>query len=623
LLRRLDVITIAGLAGLAYLWQPAPCAAQPSSYTISTVAGNNTNGSGFTGDNGPATNARLNVPVAVALDSSHNLYIADSANHRIRMVAASGSSAGRINTIVGNGTVGYAGDGGPATAAELYAPYGVRLDAAGNLYISDLLNHVVRKVDTKGKIGTYAGNNQYGYFGDGVPATSTSLNQPVGLAFDAAGNLYIGDSQNDRVRTVSPAGIINTLAGNGWTNTAQGDGGPAAQASVWEPFGVAVDGAGNVYIADSENNLVRMVTPSGLINTVAGASTPGFYGDGNLAAGAQLNRPWDVVADAAGDLYIADYGNSRIRMVDTGGIITTIAGGPGPGYAGDGGPATAAKLQNPSGIARDTNGNLYIADSANNVIRLLTPTAPAVASGGVVTASGFGGFSSIAPGSWIEIYGANLALDRRSWAASDFQGATAPTALDGTTVTIGGQTCYLDFISGGQVNAQVPFNVPTGQQPLVVKNAIGTSATYTVTVNATQPGLLAPAAFHVAGIQYAGALFTDGVTYAIPPGAVSGVPSQRAKAGQTIVLYGVGFGAVIPNIPAGQIVSQSNTLSLPLQVNIGGTTVTPAFAGLVAGSVGLYQINVVVPSVPASDKVPLTFSLGGSAGRQTLYIAVQ
>jgi uncharacterized protein (TIGR03437 family) len=635
--RNFGPIILAGLAGLACLWQPAPCLAQPSSYTISTYAGtgptgiisagNYNSGSGFSGDGSAPTDAQFNLPIAIALDSSHNLYIADSGNFRIRKI-----SGGKVSTIAGDGEIGYNGDGGPATDASFDLPYGIRVDAAGNVYVSDILNQVVRQINTKGVINTYAGENCcYGYFSsqDGGPATSAGLNQPVGLAIDSAGNLYIGDSQDYRVRSVTPGGIINSVAGGFFgpdpgMGVYGGDGEPAVPCNLAVPLGVAVDGKGNVYIADSENHRIRMVTPAGIITTVAGNGTGGFSGDGGPATAAQLNRPWDVAVDSVGDIYIADYNNSRIRLVNTAGIITTIAGGSGPGWTGDGGPSTKAMLNFPTGVALDTNGDLYIADSSNNVIRLMTPTAPVVAGGGVISASGFGAFQSIAPGSWIEIYGTNLSLDSRSWATSDFQGNTGPTTLDGVTVTVGGQAAYIDYISGGQVNAQVPFNVPTGQQQLVVKNAVGSSASYTVTVNPTQPGLFAPASFKVGGLQYAGAVFLDGVTFALPPGAVPGIASQRATPGQTIVLYGVGFGTVSPSIPAGQIeTSANNMLSLPLQVSIGGVQATVSFGGLAPNAVGLYQFNVTVPNIPASDKAALTFSLGGTSGSQTLYIAVQ
>jgi uncharacterized protein (TIGR03437 family) len=248
---------------------------------------------------------------------------------------------------------------------------------------------------------------------------------------------------------------------------------------------------------------------------------------------------------------------------------------------------------------------------------------PSIQAGGVVSASAFGQFKSIAPGSWIEIYGANLAADTQMWGGSDFNGATAPTSLDGTSVTIGGQPAFVDYISPTQVNVQVPSSAPTGTQSVIVTSPGGVSTPYSVTVNANQPGLLAPTSFKVGGTQYAAALFSDGSTYAIPPGAIPGLASRRAQPGDTLTLYGIGFGSVAPSIPAGQVVSQSNTLALALQVKIGGVAATVTYDGLAPSAVGLYQFNVVIPNVPSSDATPLTFTLGGTAGTQTLYLAVQ
>jgi len=258
---------------------------------------------------------------------------------------------------------------------------------------------------------------------------------------------------------------------------------------------------------------------------------------------------------------------------------------------------------------------------------LLAPAAchaqPSIKPAGVVSASAFGRFTSIAPGSWIEIYGSNLAADTRPWAGSDFNGVNAPTSLDGTSVMIGGQAAFIDYISSGQVNAQVPSNVGPGSQQVIVTTASGASSPYAITVNATQPGLLAPSSFNIGGKQYAAALFSDGVTYILPPGSIPGVTSRRAQPGDTITLYGIGFGAVVPNIPAGQIVQQVNTLAAPFQLNFGTTQASVTYDGLAPNAVGLHQFNVVVPSIPSSDTVPLTFTLGGVAGTQTLYIAVQ
>jgi uncharacterized protein (TIGR03437 family) len=248
--------------------------------------------------------------------------------------------------------------------------------------------------------------------------------------------------------------------------------------------------------------------------------------------------------------------------------------------------------------------------------------APAIATGGVVNASGFGRFTSTAPGSWIEISGANLAADTRSWTSADFSGVQAPTMLDGTRVTIAGQSAFLSYISPGQIDAQVPSGVATGPQPVVVTTAGGSSAPYLINVNAVEPGLAAPPPLNIAGVQYAAAVFPDGALV-MPPGAIAGVPTREAKPGDTITFYGIGFGLVAPPIPAGQIAEQTNSLSASFQMLFGQTPAQVVYAGLAPGSVGLYQFNVVVPNVAAGDAVPVSFAVGGTGIPQTLYTAIQ
>ena len=241
----------------------------------------------------------------------------------------------------------------------------------------------------------------------------------------------------------------------------------------------------------------------------------------------------------------------------------------------------------------------------------------------MVSASAFGGFSAVAPGTWVEIYASNLASDTRQWGSSDFMGNNAPTSLDGVQVTIGGQKALIDYISSnaGQVNAQLPSNISNGGPlPVVLTNSNGTSRVFEVTVNATEPGLLAPSAFVIGGKQYVVALLSDGATYILPTGAISGVISRPAHPGETVTLYGIGFGGVTPSIGAGQIVTESNQIAASLQILFGQTPAQVSYAGLVPGFVGLYQFNVVVP--PDSDLVPLAFNLGSTTGMQTLYIAV-
>jgi len=263
-----------------------------------------------------------------------------------------------------------------------------------------------------------------------------------------------------------------------------------------------------------------------------------------------------------------------------------------------------------------SQGNIY-----NYVQIYQSPaSAPAISAGGIVSASAFGGFTSISPGSWVEIYGSNLASDSRSWAGSDFNGINAPTSLDGTSVSIGGQSAFIDYISPGQVNALVPSNVPTGSQQITIANAQGTSAAFNVTVNSAEPGVLGPSSFNVGGVQYAVGILSDG-SYALPVGAIAGVNSRPAKPGDVLTLYGVGFGPVTPATPAGQLVQQLNSLSLPLLMSMGGIPISPSYAGLAPNYTGLYQFNVTVPSLP-SGNATFTFSLGGTAGTQKLFIAV-
>jgi len=328
---------------------------------ITTIAGNGT--AGYSGDRGAATLARISNPYGVALDSSGNLYIADSHNNRIRKV----STSGMITTVAGNGTWGYNGDNIAATAAELANPTGVALDSSGNLYIADLENARIRRVSTSGIITTVAGKATPGFSGDGGSATSAELLMPCGIALDSSGNLFIADNNNYRIRKVDASGTITTVAGDG-TAAFNGDGIIATSAEISNPTGVALDSSGNLYIADQGNNRIRKVSTSGIITTVAGGGTGGL-GDGGAATSAELSAPSCVVVDSSGNLYIADTNDGCIVRVNTSGIITIVAGDGTFGYNGDNIAPTAAKLALPYGVALDSSGSLYIADSLNQRIR--------------------------------------------------------------------------------------------------------------------------------------------------------------------------------------------------------------------------------------------------------------
>jgi sugar lactone lactonase YvrE len=327
---------------------------------IGTVAGNGMSDSW--GDGGQATAAHIGYPRGVAVDSAGNLYIADAANNQLRKVTADGV----IHTVAGNGVPGFSGDGGPATEAQLSVA-DVATDSKGNLYIADYSNSRVRMVTPGGVISTVAGKGTYGYSGDDGPATAAQLNDPKGIAFDSAGNLYIADYSNYRVRKVTAAGLISTIAGCGALPQLCRENGLATEASLGLPTGVAVDSAGSLYITEAIGR-VRKVTAEGGISTIAGKITlgnvmGGFSGDGGPATEAQLSHPSSVAVDSMGNLYIADELNNRIRKITVAGIISTVAGNGIQGFSGDGGPATEAQLNQPRDVAFDSAGNLYIADT--------------------------------------------------------------------------------------------------------------------------------------------------------------------------------------------------------------------------------------------------------------------
>jgi len=380
--------------------------------TIGTYAG--TGICGFSGDGGPARSATISQSYGIALDRNGNLLITDGS--RIRQI----TPAGIISTVAGNGTIGYSGDGGPATAASLNYPQGVFGDAAGNIYIADTWNNVIRKVNPKGIIYTVAGNGTAGFSGDGGPATAASLRNPFSAVADGYGDFYIADTGNARVRIVNSAGTINTYAGNGMAGNT-GSGGPATSAAINLPYqlligegklyltsvdiwavdlntqiisimagngtegfngdgktalstsfsslgGMAFNGAGGLLVVDSYNDRLRQIASTKIVSTIAG----GYVGDGGKATAASLNFTNYVAHmafDAAGNLYIADIDDCRVRKVSAAGIISTFAGTGICAYSGDGGPATSAALSVPQAVAADGSGNVYIADSGNSVIR--------------------------------------------------------------------------------------------------------------------------------------------------------------------------------------------------------------------------------------------------------------
>jgi len=332
---------------------------------ISTFAGNGS--AGYSGDGSPCTEAQLSSCSAVAFDGAGNVYIADMGNNVVRKV----STSGIISTLAGTGVAGYGGDGSLAVSAKLNAPSGVAVDVAGNVYISDNGNNVIRKVQTNGIISTYAGKGSAGFSGDGGAATAARLSSPQGIAVDGSGNLYIADGGNNAVREVYASGVITTLAGGGAAGYS-GDGSYANFASLSSPSAVAVDPRGQVYIADNINQVVRLIDTSYVMHTFAGTGYPGSYGNGGPATAAELFFPTGVSVYGFGDVYIADQGNNVVRHVNSAGIISTFAGNGSSGYFGDGGYATSAELRTPRSVAADGDNRVFIADQSNNVIRIVS-----------------------------------------------------------------------------------------------------------------------------------------------------------------------------------------------------------------------------------------------------------
>ena len=563
----------------------ALCAFGQQQYTISTIAGNNT--SGFSGDGGAATAAQLNQPGGIVVDKSGNIYFADGGNYRVRKI-----SNGTISTIAGNGTLGYSGDGAAATAAELNNPVGLALDGIGNLFIADAANNVIREVSlSTGNITTFAGNNSLGagYTGDGAAATSAQLSDPVAVAVDSFENVYIADANNNVIREVS-SGNINTLIG-----------GAATVGQLTFPDSVVIDANQNLFIADTVGRRIVEFTAAGSFNVVAGNTSFGFSGDGGPATSAALFDPMDAVVDSAGNLYIADTLNSRIRVVSNG-IINTIAGTDFPGYLGDGGPATQAALNFPRAVAVDASGNVYISDSQNNVIRMLTPVVSPTANA-VVNAASY--TPQISPGSLATLFGTHLG------GALVTANAPLPMSLSGVSITVNGRQAPILAVTSNQVNFQVPWETSAGSAEVIVSVNGFAANSLAVKVSETAPGIFSEPGGRAAVLNPDNSLNTD---------------ANPAKVGSTIEAYLTGSGPVnvamsdglaAGSSPLAEAMSQSSATIGPLPAQV-------SFTGLAPGFVGLTQMNIVVPSGLAPGDYPLIVTIGGQTSNAgTISVAAQ
>lgn len=621
-----------GAVALAALCAPAGLLAQQK-YTITTFAGTGT--PTFSGDSAAATSAEINSPFGIVVNSSGVVTFADQMNHRIRRV-----SGGTITTVAGKGLAGALdSDITTATEGKMIFPSGIALDSSGNIFYCDTNNHAIIKVTSDGKISKVAGEGVNGYRttdeydstktdSENVLATKAYLNYPIGVAIASDGTIYIADTKNHRIRKVNSKGFIETVAGTG-TAGWSGDGGKATAAKINNPMGMSFDAAGNLYFADTFNHRIRKISKEGIITTIAGRGNPGFAGDNGQATSARLFYPKGVHYGPDGKLYIADTFNSRIRVIAADGTISTIAGNGKYGFGGDGGDSRTAELRFPNSVAVASDGKVYISDSQNNKLRLLTPDSPGptweerpvISFNGISTPADFGVSSSFAPGSWMEIRGIRLATAERAWQQEDFQNGIAPTALAGTRVVVDGIEAYVAYVSSETVRVLLPGGIQPGKKEVFVETAEGRSDAYRVTIEESRHLLNAPAQFAVDGVQYASAVLEDGKTFALPEASVEGIQSRPARTGEVLTFHGIGFGPVSPDIVTGQLVTAENSLIRRVEVLFGETPAEVRLAGLAQGAVGIYQISVVVPAGADGAAVPVTVKLDGEPAQQQVVVA--
>ena len=434
--------------------------------TISTIAGTGTQG--YTGDGSLATLAEINQPQGVTADASGNIYIADWGNSTIRKV----STSGIITTIAGTGVAGYNGDGITATSAQLNKPVDVAVDNLGNIYIADEINERIRKIDLSGIITTVAGNGTIGYTGDGGAATSASFHSPYRILFDPTGNMYIADAINSAIRKINTSGIISTFAGTGNAGY-NADGIQATSAQLNEPTGLGFDGAGNLYIMDEFNNRIRKVNTQGIITTVAGNGVAGYSGDGGAATSAEIQDPLALTVDNAGNIYFPERTPNVIRKISASGIISTIAGTGASGYSGDGGIPLSATFNAPGGICLDNHGNLYIADVENNAIRKISSICPVSISG--VTSICLGGSTILtASGASSYTWSANAGGVNTSTVTVSPTSTTTYTLLSADGTCSGSNVIQVTVTATPILSMNGNVNICSGNSTTLTANGTGT-----------------------------------------------------------------------------------------------------------------------------------------------------
>ncbi len=563
-------------------------------YTISTVAGTGT--PGWSGDLGPALSAQFHDPIRVALDSSGDIYLTDLGNSSIREVFANGT----VNSVTGNGSPGFSGDGGSAIGAQLASPHDIAFDAAGNLYIADTGNSRVRII-SHGIIRTFAGSThgvEGANLGDGGLATSAQLIMPTGVAVDPSGNVYIADTGNATVRKVSPNGIITTFAGTGFQSFGAyaGEGGPATKALLGMPYSLSTDSAGNVYIVDIGLSRLFRVGSDGNIHTL------------------QTTFPSQNCAlDSAGNIYVADAASNTVQKILPNGTVLWIGGDGVSGYGGDGGVGTVANMGQPYGVAVDKSGNVYVAEGLNAVIRKLVPvpfSIGAISNAAtirpfVAPASGIGDATvPIAPGEIIVLFGTGLGpanLTVNTPGANGYFG----TSLAGTTVSIGGTLAPIIYASSTLVSAIVPYEISGMTSANVIVNYQGKpSVTSTVPVASTSPGIFtlnASGAGQVLAVNLSGAGSLNSAT-------------NPVSIGNFVLFYVTGEGQTTPSGVDGKPGPSSAPFPMPLQTvtaTVNGVPAVVSYAGAAPGFVaGVMQVNLQIPSGILTGLAQLQVTVG-------------
>ncbi len=543
------------------------------------------------GDGHPANLAYLRA-MDLTVDRAGDIYVSDTDNQRIRRI----DRAGSIHTIAGTGVRGYFGDGGPAIQAQLNWPRGIAVDAAGNVYVADSENHRVRRIDPSGTITTVAGTGRAGYTGDGVQATASALNWPTGVALDSAGNLYVAEPQSHRVRKITPGGIISTFAGTGLEGST-GDGGRAAEARLNVPTGLVVDEAGNVYIAETAGYRVRKVSPGGIITTIA----------------SDLTVPGGLAIDRAGNVYVSQSVLYRIWKIPPGGSPVVFAGTGVPGLEGDGGPALLAQLASPGGLAIDAQGAVLFLDTHSPVsyIRKLEPAN--IFPRWVVNAASLR-HDALAPGEVVTLYWADMNPPEPASIGAPVN-SRFPNELGGTRVFFDGAAAPVLYVDRRQVNTIVPHQPAYRQATQIQVQCLGKKSNLiTLALTGAAPALFTIPA---TGLGQAAILNEDSTVNS---------PALPAARGSIVAMFGTGAGQTSPPGADGAITgAQPGRLILPARVEIGGIEAEVLYAGAAPVLVaGVFQVNARVPAaVRPGDYVPVRLIVGGATSHPAVTLAVK